>query len=78
MKTLTIKDVSREEELDGKAMAEVRGGSPLFVDLNKETIKGANIDVLGRWNVGETAACTGCGMGSITDKSSRFLNVYTG
>ena len=77
MKTLTIKDVSREEELDSKAMAEVRGGSPLFVDF-KETMKGANIDVLGRWNVGETAACTGCGMGSITDKSSRFLNVYTG
>jgi hypothetical protein len=74
MKTLSIKDVSREEELDGKAMDEVRGGGRLFVDINKETIKPFP-DAKATENV---AGCPGCGLAVMGDTSSRFLNVYTG
>ena len=40
MKTLTIKDLARTEELDGKAMAAVRGGW----SMNSPTYKVGNVD----------------------------------
>jgi hypothetical protein len=40
MKTLTIKDLARTEELDGKAMAAVRGGW----SMNSPTYTLGNID----------------------------------
>jgi hypothetical protein len=40
MKTLTIKDLARTEELDGKAMAAVRGGW----SMNSPTYKVGSVD----------------------------------
>jgi hypothetical protein len=40
MKTLNIKDLARTEELDGKAMAAVRGGW----SMNSPTYKVGNVD----------------------------------
>ena len=40
MKSLTIKDLARTEELDGKAMAAVRGGW----SMNSPTYKVGNVD----------------------------------